>query len=208
MKKVDLALFNQELGTNYKRIKDINWNSISRHLKLTPEFMEKHWGDLDKDNISKYQKLTPELMDKHWGGLNKYYISKYQKLTPELMEKYDIKLGNDNWLYVSEEIKKESVIKSGLYECYDDYFIAYKGIRSDRCSNFNFQYQYLPGESYESHADCSNNENSFGLSVWTEDGARDYCSQLVVKCMVYYKDVARMVHNNGKLRCFKIKILN
>ena len=75
MKKVDLALFNQELGTNYKRIKDINWNSISRHLKLTPELMEKHWGNLDKDNISIYQKLTPELMEKHWGDLDKDNIS-------------------------------------------------------------------------------------------------------------------------------------
>ena len=137
-------------------------------------------------------------------------ISAYQPLTEEFIDKYKDKLSisNDNWLQKTEDFKKEQIKCSGLYECYDDYFIAYKGIRRDRYSNFNFQYQYLPGKTYESHADCSNDENSFGLSVWTEEEARKYCSQLVVKCKVYYKDVARMVHNNGKIRCFKITILN
>jgi len=49
-----------------------------------------------------------------------------------------------------------------LYECHDDYFIAYKGIRSDRHSNYNFQYQYF------SWADSTSNEDSFGLSTWAE----------------------------------------
>ena len=140
--------------------------------------------------------------------INWYNISTNQHLSEEFIDKHNIELQSNNWLYKTENFKKEQIKGSGLYECYDDYFIAYKGIRRDRYSNYNFQYQYLPGESYESHADCSNNENSFGLSVWTEEEARKYCSQLVVKCKIYYKDVARMVHNNGKIRCFKITILN
>lgn len=100
-----------------------------------------------------------------------------------------------------------SVKTTGLYECYEDYFIAYKGIRRDRYSKHNFQYQYLPGETYERFADHSDNENSFGLSVWDDENSRNYCSELVVKCKVYYSDVARVVHEGGKIRCSKIMIL-
>ena len=95
-----------------------------------------------------------------------------------------------------------------MYECHDDYFIAYKGIRSDRYSNYNFQYQYLPGETYEAFCDCSSVEGSFGLSVWTEEKAKEYCNELVVNVKVKYEDVGRVVHGGGKIRCRKITILN
>ena len=111
-------------------------------------------------------------------------------------------------MYKDKEFLKEQVINSGLYECYDNYFIGYKGIRSDRYSTYNFQYQYLTGETYESHCDCTDDENSFGLSVWTEEKAREYCDELVVKVKVNYEDVGRVVHEGGKLRCKKITILN
>ena len=97
---------------------------------------------------------------------------------------------------------------TGMYECYDDYFIAYKGIRSDRYSAYNFQYQYLPKETYECFADTSNTESSFGLSVWDYENAKEYCDKLIVKCKVYYSDVARVVHHGGKIRCNKITVLN
>jgi len=140
------------------------------------------------------------------------YISKYQKLSNEFIKEFKDKLHlnliEDSWFYKDEEFKKKAIIESKMYECHDDHFIAYKGIRSDRYSKFNFQYQYLKGETYECHADHSNKENSFGLSVWTKEKATRYCDELVVKVKVYYKDVARMVHHNGKIRCTKINILN
>lgn len=43
---------------------------------------------------------------------------------------------------------EKMIEKTDLYECHEDYFYAYKNIRSDRYSHFNFQYQYLPGETY------------------------------------------------------------
>jgi hypothetical protein len=55
---------------------------------------------------------------------------------------------------------KQQVINTGLYECYDDYFIAYKSIRSNRCNRYNFQYQYLTGETYEVHCDCTDDEKA------------------------------------------------
>ena len=228
---MNLEELNKELGTNYQSENDISWYIISEYHPLSEEFIDKHKDLVDWYIISRNQLLSEEFIDKHKNLVNWYYISKhqplseefiekhkkrvnwdyisiYQHLTEEFRKKYNLKLPSNNWLYKTEDFKKEQIKCSGLYECYDDYFIAYKGIRRDRYSNYNFQYQYLPGETYESHADCSSDENSFGLSVWTEEEARDYCSQLVVKCKVYYKDVARMVHNNGKIRCFKITILN
>ena len=96
-----------------------------------------------------------------------------------------------------------------MYECHEDYFIAHKTIRRDRYSHFNFQYQYLPNETYEAHCDCTNDENSFGLSVWTEKGAKEYNDTgLIVKVKVKYEDVGRLVHDENKIRCFKIEVLD
>ena len=114
----------------------------------------------------------------------------------------------DSWHYKSVEEKKKVVMDTGLYECYEDYFIAYKGIRRDRYSAYNFQYQYLKGHTYETWCDCSVDENSFGFSAWTESGARDYCDELVVRVKVRYEDIGRVVHNGGKIRCFKMEILD
>lgn len=103
--------------------------------------------------------------------------------------------------------KKEAVIRTGLYECHDEYFIAYKGIRRNRYSVFNFQYQYLPGETYVTHADYTQEESSFGFSAWTEERARNYCDEFVVKVKIYYEDVARVVHNGGEIRCCRMTVL-
>ena len=139
-------------------------------------------------------------------------ISQNQKLSESFINEFKdwlyTDLIEDNWNYKDTEFLKQQVVNTGLYECYDDYFIAYKGIRSDRYSDFNFQYQYLPGETYEAWCDCCLNEDSFGLSVWSEEKAREYCNELVVKVKVNYEDVGRVVHDGGKIRCKKITILD
>lgn len=115
------------------------------------------------------------------------------------------------WQYQDTGFKKEKLIETENYECYDDYFIAYKAIRGDRYSLYNFQYQYLPGETYESSCDCTDTENSFGLNVGTYDFAKSYLDNkkgLIVKCKVYYKDIGRIVDDDDKVRCFKITVLD
>ena len=67
---------------------------------------------------------------------------------------------------------------------------------------------YEKGGTYESWCDCSDDENSFGLSVWDKPNAREYCDELVVRVKVNYEDVGRVVHNGGKIRCFKIEVLD
>lgn len=180
---------NEYLGTDYKGlISRIQWNYISEFQELSEDFIREF-----KDKV-------------YW-----HWISKYQKLSENFIRefKHRLYLGEikESWHYKTTEEKKQAVIATGLYECHDTYFIAYKGIRSDRYSKFNFQYKYEKGGTYESWCDCSNEENSFGLSVWDEPNARDYCDELVVKVKVNYEDVGRVVHNGGKIRCFKIKIL-
>ena len=113
-----------------------------------------------------------------------------------------------SWLYKDKEFLKQQVVESGLYDCHEDYFIAYKGIRKDRCSKFNFQYQYLKGETYESRCDCTDNENGFGLSAWTEEEAKNYCNELIIKVKVNYEDVGRLVHRNGKIRVRKLTVID
>ena len=135
----------------------------------------------------------------------------HQKLSESSIKEFQDYLGEvkeNSLLYKDKEFLKQQIINIGLYECYDDYFIGYKGIRSDRYSKYNFQYQYLKGETYEAHCDCTDEENSFGLSVWTADKAKDYCKELIIKVKVNYEDVGRLVHDNGKIRVRKLTVLD
>ena len=190
----------------------VNWCWISTNQKLSEYFIEKYKDKVDWYCISKYQKLSENFIEKHADKVNWGFISKYQNLSENFIEKYKdnfyICAIKDSWHYKSTEFKKQAVINTGLYDCYDDYFIAYKGIRSDRYSKFNFQYQYLPNQTYETFADYSDNEDSFGFSAWNYENAKSYCDELVVKVKIYYKDVARVVHNGNKIRACRITILD
>ncbi len=66
---------------------------------------------------------------------------------------------------------------------------------------------YEVGGVYESHADHTEEEYSFGLSAWTYEKAKEYCNQKIIKLKIYYKDVARLVHDNGKIRCTRFEVL-
>lgn len=111
-------------------------------------------------------------------------------------------------MYKSPEDKKKEIINCGLYECYDDHFIAYKGVRKDQYSVCNFQYQYLKGETYFCHADHTDTENSFGLSAGTKEKAKEYCDELIIPVKIYYGDVARIFPSNGKIRCKQLTVLD
>ena len=189
----------------------VYWEAICTYQKLSEDFIEKHKEFVDWKYISKYQELSEEFISSHKNSVDWLNISMFQKLSPKFIKKYEQFLNPfvivDNWLSRSTEFKKKEVTDTGLYECYNDYFIAYKGIRHSRYSKFNFQYQYLPGETYECFADGSRCDYSFGLSVWTEEEARRYCDELIVKCKIRYEDVARVLEK-GKIRCSKIEILD
>ena len=190
---------------------DACWRGISEYQKLSEDFIREFQNNVDWDCISKFQNLSESFIRDFQDRVDWYWISRYQKLSELFIREFKDRLHiieiKDSWHYKTTEEKKQAVIATGLYECHDTYFLAYKGIRSDRYSNYNFQYKYEKGGIYESWCDCSNDENSFGLSVWDEPNAREYCNKLVVRVKVNYEDVGRVVHDGGKIRCFKIKIL-
>ena len=190
----------------------VAWIFISKCQHLSEDFIREFKNVVSWIFISKCQHLSEDFIrefkdDVIWCG-----ISRHQHLSKELIEEFinkeNMDLIADSWHYKSVEEKKNAVMGTGLYECHEDYFIAYKGIRSDRYSKFNFQYQYLKGHTYETWCDCSDNKNSFGFSAWTEKGARDYCDELIVRVKVCYEDVGRVVHDGGKIRCFKLEVLD
>ena len=204
---------NQKLSEDFIKEfqNEIHWWEISTYQTLSEDFIRKFKDKVDWDCISRNQKLSENFIKKFKNKVDWVYISVYQKLSEDFIKKFKDYLGdvyNKSWLYKDKEFLKQQVIESGLYECYDDYFIAYKGVRSDRYSNFNFQYQYLKGDTYEAHCDCTDKENSFGLSVWTEEEAKNYCKELIIKVKVNYEDVGRLVHNNGKIRVRKLTVLD
>ena len=193
----------------------VDWNYISKYQKLSEDFIREFQDKVDWYGISVHQRLSEDFIREFQDKVVWTYISKYQRLSKDFISEFgDYYLYKDliidNWIYKPIEEKKQAIIETGKYECHEDYFIAYKAIENDRYSKFNFQYQYLPGEEYESWCDCSNDENSFGLSVGTMKFCENYATKkdIIVKAQIRYEDVGRVVYDGEKIRCFKIKIID
>ena len=186
----------------------VDWGCISAYQKLSEDFIRKFQDKVYWDYISKFQNLSEDFIREFKDKVDWNEISECQKLSKKFRNEFNLKISKNNWLYKTTKFKKRQIVKCGLYECHEDYFIAYKAIRNDRYSHYNFQYQYLPNETYEAHCDCTNDKDSFGLSVWTEKGAKNYDNTgLIVKVKVRYEDAGRLVHNSNKIRCSKIEVL-
>ena len=190
----------------------VAWDWIVKYQPLSEDFIREFKDKVNWNYISANQHLSENFIREFKDEVNWAWISAYQHLSKEFIEEFKDKIYMnfiaDSWHYKSIEEKKKAVMDTGLYECHDDYFIAYKGIRKDRYSRFSFQYQYLKGHTYETWCDCSSNESSYGFSAWTKEGAREYCKELIVRVKVRYEDVGRVVHDGGKIRCFKMEILD
>ncbi len=191
----------------------VNWFCISEYQKLSEDFIREFQDKVDWRCISKYQPLSEGFILKFKDKVIWYFISRYQVVSKEFLAEFGFELFGMKLYNNSDKPAsywKREVQETGLYECYEDFFYAYKGIRSDRYSAFNFQYRYLPGETYECFSDYSDDENSFGLSVWTKEEAEGYCNELVVKVKVYYKDVTAVIYDyseNAKIRCKQLTVL-
>ena len=190
----------------------VAWDWIVKYQPLSEDFIREFKDKVNWNYISANQHLSENFIREFKDEVNWAWISAYQHLSKEFIEEFKDKIHMnfiaDSWHYKSVEEKKKAVMDTGLYECHEDYFIAYKGIRKDRYSRFSFQYQYLKGHTYETWCDCSSNESSYGFSAWTKEGAREYCKELIVRVKVRYEDVGRVVHDGGKIRCFKMEILD
>ena len=162
--------------------------------------------------ISIYQKLSENFIEKHSDKVYWYQISQYQKLSEEFINKHNLKIPETCWVYKTKEEKLNYIKENNLpYELSKDekYIIAYKSTRSNGYSCYNFQYLYKLGKTYESHCDCNvDDENSFGLSAWTKEKALEYYNKgKLFKVKIMIEDIGCFVHNNYKIRCRKLKIL-
>ena len=122
--------------------------------------------------------------------------------------KYKVTIPESSWMYKDKEWKLKYIQENTKYEVIDDKVIAYKSCRSDGYSAFNFQYYYEVGGEYESHANYNQNEeNSFGLSAWTMEQAKEYHKGKLFKVEIDIEDIACIVHSGSKIRASKIKIV-
>jgi hypothetical protein len=206
----NLISANQKLSEEFiERNKDlVNWFAISQFQKLSEEFIQRNKDLVNWRYISAFQKLSEEFIEQNKDLVDWEYISKYQKLSEEFRLKHNLSLPKNNWLYSDKETKRKAIKDCGLYELDNDWVIAYKGIRSNGYSKYNFQYKYELGSTYQCHADHNlDNENSFGLSAWTEEKAREYCNEKIVKVRVHLDHVAALVHDCHKIRCEQFEII-
>ena len=187
----------------------VDWIPISIHQKLSEDFIREHKNLVSWYRVSIHQKLSEDFIREHKNLVSWYNISIHQKLSEDFIREFNLSIPSNNWLYTSSEDKLSSVRQTNLYEIDGEYIIAYKGVRSDNYSNYNFQYKYEVGETYSCHADFNlSNENSFGLSAWTLEKAREYCNQKILKVKIHASDLAAVVHEGGKLRCEKFTIIS
>ena len=186
----------------------VNWLYISAYQRLSEEFIREFAGRVDWSCISAYQRLSEEFVREFADRVNWDRISAYQKLSEEFMKEFGLEVSDKSWMYKDLEFKREYIKKNTEYELAGDFVIAYKSCRSDGYSRFNFQYFYEVGGTYECHSDCNvDNENSFGLSAWTREGALDYCKEKLFKVKIHLDDLSCLVHNNHKIRCSKLMII-
>jgi hypothetical protein len=184
----------------------VNWINVSACQKLSESFIRKFEESVDWISIIRNQILSEDFIREFKDRIYLPYAIKYQKLSDDFIKESNLTFDKDDtWLYKSTEEKKQTVINTGLYECHDDYFIAYKVIRADRYSLYNKQYKYEVGGTYESNCDTTKKECRFGLSAWTREKAKEYGknNSLIVKVKINYEDVGRIVQNDGKIRCFR-----
>jgi hypothetical protein len=187
----------------------VNWWNISACQKLSESFIREHKELVDWEYISKYQKLSEEFIREHKDLVDWIYISAYQKLSESFIREFNLTIPENSWLYKSDQEKEEYIRSNTGYEIRDGKVVAYKTCRSDGYSIFNFQYLYKVGNEYESHADYNpNNENSFGLSAWTKEGAIKYCSDgRLFEVEIPLEDLACVVHDGKKIRASKMRIV-
>ncbi len=186
----------------------VDWTHISIRQTLSENFIREFQGKVDWYYISCYQKFSEDFIRELQDEVNWGCISVFQKLSEDVRNEFKLEIPKTNWLYTSNEEKMEAIKDCKLYEIDGEYVIAYKGIRSDNYSVFNFRYKYELGETYEAHCDYNNeNKNSFGLSVWTLDKAREYCSQKIVKVKIHISDIGALVHDCHKIRCSRMTVL-
>jgi len=106
--------------------------------------------------------------------------------------------------YISEFCKKWGLRHT------KNYVYGFKSVRLDNYSAYNFQIKYLKNKTViDKNCDCNiDEENSFGLSAWNTQKAKEYYPKgKIIRVKIHKKDIGCVLMNTGKIRCFKQKVL-
>lgn len=147
--------------------------------------------------ISMYRKFSPRLI--------KYFTDNGYK---NILEYYGLYFGGK-----SVEFKKERIERCNAFDCYKDYFYAYKSVDTDNYSYYTFRFKYEPGKTYETVA-CRCRDNTPGFYVSDIDRAKavgeidasetPYRPYKIIKVKVYYDDIAWV--SGTTVRCSKFTV--
>lgn len=223
--KLDWSLVqrHQKLSESFieKFESELNWDLISSYQNLSEEFIEKFYDKVNWSNILKWQMLSNDFVEKHIEK-STYYGIMFNKLDSPFLSKYNYNPSNKSWLYLDRTVKKEKLQRHFRhFECYDDFFYAFKEIRLDRYDINTFRYRFYPNQTYESKASPIENESEYyvGFEVTAQNFIRNNRHKLTgnnmfskcVKCKIYYDDVTQIVENSGFnqtfVKCSRITFL-
>ena len=187
----------------------VAWFHVSIYQKLSEGFIEKFSKKVNWDCVSEYQKLSEGFIEKFSKKVDWDCVSKYQKLSEGFIKKHKLEMP---WRF--DRLPKEerySLIKQYCdkqkleYDESKEVLYAYKSVRDDMYSVLNFSVKYQLGEKVKvDMCDCSNSENSYGLSAWTKEKALEYYNRgKLFKAKINFSEVGYL-REDGKIRCWAL----
>ena len=202
--------YNQTLSETFIREfkEQVYWEWISIYQSLSEPFIKEHAEQVHWDWISKYQSLSEAFIREHAEQVHWGCISRYQSLSEEFIKEFDLTAPEHSWRYASDEEKKKAITKSGLYEVKGGWVYGWKSVDSHLRSVFKPAFRYEVGKTYESSCDFNcDEENSFGLSMWSKAGAESFHQGRMLRVRARLSEVGAMVHEKHKLRCVNIEVI-
>ena len=94
-----LDYLNQELGTNYYSLYEVEWDDISKNTILSEDFIREFRYEFDEVGwgyISIYQKLSEDFIREFKDDVDWCFISQYQQLSDEFKEEFKHKMIFEN----------------------------------------------------------------------------------------------------------------
>ena len=210
-----LAWYNRTYGTSIDGpdwADRVNWWRISRSQSLSEEFIREFSGRVDWRCISAHQSLSEGFI-REFADLVKWgCISRSQLLSEEFLKEFSDRIQpdhrQDNWLYADRATKLRHIRENAPeFETQEDengpFIVAYKSTLKGGRSNFKPSIRYEVGGIYKARCDHNmRQENSFGLSAWTREGAESHVpGGELYRVKIYVDDIGAMVHDGRKIRC-------
>jgi hypothetical protein len=189
----------------------VSWYWISYYQTLSEDFIREHADKVGWVGISCYQTLSEDFIREHADRVDWGEISCYQTLSGDFIREFAdrISVPEETWRYKTAEEKLEAAREAG-YEIRNGKVVAFKSVRRNLASVYQPGLVYEIGKHFRaSNCDClPSNENSFGLSAWTREGALGYHSGgRLLEVEIDPEDLGVIVRSGSKIRCFEFRIV-